>query len=1307
MPSVIQPTEFFVVGGPVPPERPCYVEREADLELGDALRARRTCCVLGARALGTSSLLQRAARTLRAAGALVAIVDLEALVEEAAKPGSGACALAERIATELDLGVDVGAWWRAKEGKRLVEFFWEVVLTNTTAPIFVLLDELDSVLELPLAAELLAAVADCHARRAREPDFTRFNFVLAGCASRRALAAVGAEAVLADAQVIEPKDFSVEQAYRLAVPFGGDQLAQALMDRIWAWTGGHPYLTQRVARGVARKGGRLEDVEHVVREQLLAPGAADRDPALAHARAWLGDGDRASRRAAKLLRKVCGGGKVVEPADAAVAECLWLSGTVRVDSERRLRARNRIVKELVAAGWLKAKRSAVRWVAAAALVLVALAAGVYWYTQRLPVADIATLTNAAVLDDAEAAYRRLRGLPGFVERADALWLAALARQSAAAHTLAEAMAADSHLRQLPNQEETADRLLSEFWLRRARQQAHAEQRDAAILLAQRAAALRGAPPAAAAYLAELVGDDYAMLERSLRLGGSPEYWHMGFADGTFVSIDADLQAARVSFGAAAAGAVGAAAVKLTALQHAALARELVIEGEGTAGDFELSLSMQHAAAAELLVTLRAPSGATAAVTVPQSDGASLETFRWQASPGSPLAQLADEGLRGVWRLTVVDRGEGNTGFFGGWGLAFGDNAGRDDPAEPVAIPDPTRTAAVNVQAVENRAIAWPVSPGVVGTVALWNLATGLLEHDFALPAAPRYAVLDPTGARVLAATDRELRLWNAASGALLARIVTETEFVLPPVFSADGGYVAIAERVDGASPLYSVLRSADASLVATLEGAVETEGWELGPGGRYLALQGPETTIRVVETRRGGELGRFAHAEPVDRILHASDGTALLTVDRAGAITAWPLTGEPGLGRPLGRTVAVASVSASADAQRLAFARSDGAISVLDVFAGAELRRLRLPRAEPATRTQLSPSGTDLVTQSGAELEWWRLPAEPAEAAPADGPLPTVVAIDRTSDVIAVGLASGQVELGPVATAGEARESLAFFGHRGPVTAVAVNGARAVAVSGGNDGIVRIWDVASGAPTGTVAQPIDAPIAFVALSGDGLRVASAAGRTVRVANAADGRVTAELQFDGEVTALAFSPDSARIAAGDVSGAVRIAARADPGEQETANVGAGVTALVFAPEGSRLYAAATSGAIAAIAAQSGAIESTVRRWSQPARWIERSPDASTLLAATDSWLHALDAADLAPLHSRLVKWPAESAAFAAISATSVGFAGVTDGGVVSGTIDLRAEPDARGADTASLVARDWAAAFGLQLNDNGEPVSFDP
>ena len=1310
MPSVIQPAEFFVVGGPVQPERPCYVERAADKRLGEALRAKRLCCVLGPLGVGKSSLLARAARTLRAAGTLVAIVDLRRIAEQGGGTADGWLRLvAAHIATELKVRVDVGAWWGAPaagdEG-RLVEFFWQVVLTHTTAPVVVLFDDLDAVLTQPFAVELIAAVRACYARRRSESDFERLGFAFAGYVSSRALEQANLGA--ADAEIIEPEDFTAEQSYRLAVAFGGEQeLAQALMDRIRAWTGGHPYLTQRVARGVARKGGRFEDVERVVREQLLAPEAANRDPLLAHVRAWLGDPSRAARRASMLLQKLAAGRTVAEPSEAAVADRLWLSGTVHVGAERQLRVRNRIIKELVAGGWLKNKSSAPKWLAAAALLLIAAAGGGYWYTQRLPVADIETLSSpSAALSAVDGAYRRLRGLPGFEQRADELWLAALGVRSRAATTLADAVAADARLRELPGQSEAADRFLGEFWLRRAGERAHLEQRDAAILLAQRAA---GTDPTAAAYLAELAGDDYSLLERSRRLASAPGYWHMGFADATLVAIDAQLQASRTSVGDSEADAQRAEPFALTALAHTSLTRELSVDGEGTAGEIELSLALQHPAAAELLVTLTAPSGAVATVTVPRTaDGAALETVRLQGAPVSSLAQLADEGVRGLWRLMIVDREPGNTGVFGGWGLRFGEEiAVRDDPSELVPIPDPTRSAEVAVRASAERAVAWPVSPGVVGTLAVWNLATAKLEHDFTLPAAPRQVALDPTGSRVLAATDRVLMLWNADDGSLVARVGTESVFVLPPVFSADGGYVAIAERVEGANPLYSVLRSADGSLVSTIDGTPDAQAWELGPGGRYVALQGPETVVRVVETRRGVELRRLPHANAVERLIHSNDGAMLVTVDRAGAITSWPLAlASAGLGRPLGQTVAAATVSASADGARLAFTRDDGAVEVLDAVAGAELYRLRLARSSPVTRTQLSPDGTQLVTQSGAELKQWRLPSKPVTPRTATiDTTTTAVALDRANNVVALGLASGQLQIVPAQ--GE-RSSLSFFGHRGAITAAALNGGRGLAATGGTDGIVRVWDLGSSAPTVVVAQSADAPITIVALSVDGRYVASAAAAIVRIATVADGRVVAELQTDSAVTALAFAPDSARIAVGDATGAVVITALASEARDRTmARLDAAVTSLVFAPDGNRLAVADAGGALALLTADNARVETSAHHWSQPVRWLEFAADGGSLLVATDAWLHSLAATrGLPPTYSRLFTWPASSTALTALSATAVAFAGVEAGGALeSGVIDLAAPPP-QDANASALVAREWSTALGLRLNDNGDPLPFD-
>jgi WD40 repeat protein len=306
-------------------------------------------------------------------------------------------------------------------------------------------------------------------------------------------------------------------------------------------------------------------------------------------------------------------------------------------------------------------------------------------------------------------------------------------------------------------------------------------------------------------------------------------------------------------------------------------------------------------------------------------------------------------------------------------------------------------------------------------------------------------------------------------------------------------------------------------------------------------------------------------------------------------------------------------------------------------------------------------------------------------------------------------LASGQLRLVPLTAADRSNSPLAFFGHRGRVTAAALNGGRGLAATGGADGIVRLWDIASGAPTGVVMQPAAAPVALVALSADGRYVASAAARTVRVATVADGRLMAEVEADGVVTVIRFAPDAASVAVGDAAGVVHVAPFADSRERATVRLGAAPTSLAFTPDGSRLAAGEAGGAITLIATAAGTEEGTARYWSQPLRWLEFSPDGSALLAATDVWLHSLDATTLAlaPVHSELVAWPAANTVLTAISSTVVGFAGVaTDGSLASGVLDLAAPTDGA-VDVAALAERDWSAAFALRLNDNGEPMPFDP
>src|SRR5690606_41032780 len=144
----------------------------------------------------------------------------------------------------------------------------------------------------------------CYARRVSEPEYARLNFVVLGVAAPDVLCSDPVVSPFIDGLAIEPRDFTLEQSMKLAAGFGADaDDRRELMTRIHAWSGGQPYLTQRIARAVARKGGRLDDVDKVVRELFLAPGAAEKDPYLNRIRPKLAQPGGAPRQAPVLFRK--------------------------------------------------------------------------------------------------------------------------------------------------------------------------------------------------------------------------------------------------------------------------------------------------------------------------------------------------------------------------------------------------------------------------------------------------------------------------------------------------------------------------------------------------------------------------------------------------------------------------------------------------------------------------------------------------------------------------------------------------------------------------------------------------------------------------------------------------------------------------------------------------------------------------------------------------------------------------------------------------------------------------------------------
>ena len=1261
----------------MPPDRPSYVERAADRELEAALEKRCLCYVLGAHGTGKSSLLARVARSLRTAGELVAVVDIASLEArgEDSDVERWTYAIAHRIVHELRLNVDLPSWWRERTAvsreSRLADFFWDVVLTNTTVPVAIMFDSVERAIELPFGSELLTAIDTCHERRAREPDYERVAFVLAGVASREQLArrADGRSTAV----VIEPQDFAPEQSYVLALGFGGEPgQTQALMDRVCAWTNGHPHLTQLVARAVENKGGKLEDVERVVREQLLVPAALSQSP-LVSTRERL-TARPTARRALGILRRVARGTKVVLPREASLRDVLLLSGVASVKGGV-LGYRNRIVREAFGTRWVKSVAPlGLRAVAASIAVVVLLAAAGFAYWNYVPRYYERVLVDAGADPAAvDAAYHGLHRLPGFAARADELLAEALRRRSSDATNVGALVTTDSALRALPGQAQEADRLLADFWLRKTAAAADAEQRDPALLFALRAAlAGGGGAEEARAWVRALVGDDYAELTRTFDLAAAPARWGVDWQSGQLLAIESTQEVRRVPLAKGASGS-GDSPVALSALAYAPLERALRVEEQGDAGELELSVAIAHSASAELTLTLTAPSGASATVPLPQGTGGRGEYFVFPAQPGTPLAALASEERRGTWKLVLIDHRDGNTGTLVGWGLRFGAQSVRDDPDQPVAIPDPARTSdvALDVSADDRFALVRPTTTGAAPTLSVWDLAAGRAQADVGLLRAPEHALLNATHTRVLTSAGDQVTLWNAASGGQVARIGTQTEFVLPPVFSADGGFVAIAERVEESPPLLSLLRAEDGTLLASVAGVTGAERWWLGPGGRYFALLEAKNVVHVIDAHRGTDIASLAHTRSVVVVSPLPDGATLLTIDDAGEMRAWSVDSSAAAnasGRLLGRTVAIDGVSVSADGSRLAYPAGRGEFVVRAVASSARVASVLMNDASGAPRARLSPDGTTLVTSSAEHVRVWSLPKKSEIAPTAERATDldlSALAIDGTSDGVAFGRSDGGVSFGDASDATRRTTLLAGAPDGGPraaVRALALASSLGLVASGGDDGVVRLAALAASSPGADQPRSFDAGdgvVTAVALGADGRLVAAAAGSAVHVWDA-EGAVA--FTIPRAAGAVALAPGGGLLATGGSDGAVQVWRR--NGEA----VGGTLT-----------------------------IPSAVR-------WIGFASD-EVLIAATDHWLHSysVGSGGIEPLHA----WPAPgslSAArgFAALGAERVRIEAFDGRGELRHSeIDLAATGSGVPGAAPELLSRDWPGALGLAIDDAGE------
>jgi WD40 repeat protein len=360
-------SQFYQLGGTLEVNAPSYVQRQADEDFYQGLWAGEFCYVLNSRQMGKSSLQTRTKQRLEAEGICCAIVDITEIGTTDSTPVEWYAGIVFTLMNGFGLALDFDDWWESlpllSPVQRFSQFLEAVLLRSISGPIVIFVDEIDSVRSLPFDADdFFAVIRSFYNQRSAKPDYWRLTFALLGAATPVDLIRDMQRTPFNVGRAIELSGFRLDEAGPLAE---GLEVAGGAIAAILDWTGGQPFLTQKVCELVRQAGAPQGDlkmwVAGIVRKGITESWEGKDDPV--HLRTIQGRvlevGEAQQGRLLGLYQQVLGQEDGLVGNDSMEQIQLRLSGLV-AKRDGRLQVFNRIYREVFDRAWVDGELAKLR-----------------------------------------------------------------------------------------------------------------------------------------------------------------------------------------------------------------------------------------------------------------------------------------------------------------------------------------------------------------------------------------------------------------------------------------------------------------------------------------------------------------------------------------------------------------------------------------------------------------------------------------------------------------------------------------------------------------------------------------------------------------------------------------------------------------------------------------------------------------------------------------------------------------------------------------------------------------------------------